>query len=55
MFCQHGTIREMLGFPGLLALVGTSWYGHRIAQEFYDPFTATNGRWVLLLTVRWYT
>ncbi|KAM3605465.1 uncharacterized protein V6R79_025923 [Siganus canaliculatus] len=30
---------------GLLALVGTSWYGHRIAQEFYDPFTPTNSRY----------
>lgn len=38
------------GFPGLLALVGTSWYGHRIAKEFYDPFTPTNSRWVLLPT-----
>lgn len=33
-------------FPGLLALVGTSWYGHRIAKEFYDPFTPTNSRCV---------
>lgn len=32
-------------FPGLLALVGTSWYGHRIAQDFYNPFTPTNARW----------
>lgn len=31
-------------FAGLLALVGTSWYGHRIAQDFYDPFTPTNSR-----------
>ncbi|TWW72853.1 claudin-1 [Takifugu flavidus] len=30
---------------GLLALVGTSWYGHRIAKEFYDPFTPTNSRY----------
>lgn len=30
---------------GLLALVGTSWYGHRIAQEFYNPFTPTNARY----------
>ncbi|XP_034470353.1 claudin-1 [Hippoglossus hippoglossus] len=30
---------------GLLALVGTSWYGHRIAQEFYNPFTPTNSRY----------
>ncbi|XP_023150807.1 claudin-1 [Amphiprion ocellaris] len=30
---------------GLLALVGTSWYGHRIAQDFYDPFTPTNARY----------
>lgn len=29
---------------GLLALVGTSWYGHRIAKDFYDPFTPTNSR-----------
>uniref|UniRef100_UPI0037E9B1FB claudin-1 n=1 Tax=Semicossyphus pulcher TaxID=241346 RepID=UPI0037E9B1FB len=32
-------------FAGLLALVGTSWYGHRIAKEFYDPFTPTNSRY----------
>lgn len=31
-------------FAGLLALVGTSWYGHRIAKDFYDPFTPTNSR-----------
>ncbi|KAK5918966.1 hypothetical protein CgunFtcFv8_022902 [Champsocephalus gunnari] len=30
---------------GLLALVGVSWYGHRIAQEFYNPFTPTNSRY----------
>ncbi|XP_029971721.1 claudin-1 [Salarias fasciatus] len=30
---------------GLLALVGTSWYGHRIARDFYDPFTPTNSRY----------
>ncbi|KAM9844489.1 claudin-1 [Aulostomus maculatus] len=30
---------------GLLALVGTSWYGHRIAQDFYNPFTPTNARY----------
>lgn len=30
--------------PGLLALVGTSWYGSRITQEFYNPFTPTNSR-----------
>ncbi|XP_028283515.1 claudin-1 [Parambassis ranga] len=30
---------------GLLALVGASWYGHRIAQEFYNPFTPTNARY----------
>lgn len=29
---------------GLFALVGTSWYAHRVAQEFYDPFTPTNSR-----------
>ncbi|XP_068995616.1 claudin-1 [Embiotoca jacksoni] len=30
---------------GLLALVGTSWYGHRIAKDFYNPFTPTNSRY----------
>lgn len=30
---------------GLLALVGTSWYGHRVAQDFYNPFTPTNSRY----------
>ncbi|XP_068604816.1 claudin-1 [Brachionichthys hirsutus] len=30
---------------GLLALVGTSWYGNRIAKDFYDPFTPTNSRY----------
>ncbi|XP_020318718.1 claudin-1 [Oncorhynchus kisutch] len=30
---------------GLCALVGTSWYGNRIAKEFYDPFTPTNSRY----------
>lgn len=30
---------------GVMALVGTSWYGHRVAQEFYDPFTPTNSRY----------
>ncbi|XP_062338318.1 claudin-1 [Osmerus eperlanus] len=35
----------MFIISGLFALVGTSWYGHRIAQEFYDPFTPTNARY----------
>ncbi|CAG5896958.1 unnamed protein product [Menidia menidia] len=30
---------------GMLALVGTSWYGQRIARDFYDPFTPTNSRY----------
>ncbi|KAM8728088.1 claudin-1 isoform 1-T1 [Acanthopagrus schlegelii] len=30
---------------GLLALAGTSWYGHRIAKDFYNPFTPTNSRY----------
>lgn len=30
---------------GVMALVGTSWYGHRVAQDFYDPFTPTNSRY----------
>ncbi|KAM4727890.1 claudin-1 [Anableps anableps] len=30
---------------GVLALAGTSWYGHRIAQDFYSPFTPTNSRY----------
>nr|XP_020442395.1 claudin-1-like [Monopterus albus] len=30
---------------GLLALVATSWYGNRIAQDFYNPFTPTNSRY----------
>ncbi|XP_034744520.1 claudin-1 [Etheostoma cragini] len=30
---------------GVLALVGTSWYGHRIAQDFYNPFTPTNSKY----------
>lgn len=34
----------LLIFSGLLALVGTCWYGHRIAQDFYNPFTPTNSR-----------
>ncbi|XP_051943123.1 claudin-1 [Hippocampus zosterae] len=35
----------VLIIAGLLALVGTSWYGHRIAQDFYNPFTPTNSRY----------
>ncbi|KAG7227152.1 hypothetical protein INR49_013950 [Caranx melampygus] len=35
---------SLLQLPGLLALVGTSWYGHRISQDFYNPFTPTNSR-----------
>lgn len=31
-------------FAGLLALVGTAWYGNRIAADFYNPFTPTNSR-----------
>lgn len=30
---------------GVLSLAGTSWYGHRIAQDFYNPFTPTNSRY----------
>ncbi|XP_045908250.1 claudin-1 [Micropterus dolomieu] len=29
---------------GLLSLVGTSWYGNRIAQDFYNPLTPTNSK-----------
>lgn len=35
----------LLIISGLFALVGTSWYGNRIAKEFYDPFTPTNARY----------
>lgn len=35
----------ILIIAGLLALIGTSWYGHRIAKDFYDPFTPTNARY----------
>ncbi|KAL2097732.1 hypothetical protein ACEWY4_006939 [Coilia grayii] len=30
---------------GLTALVATSMYGHKIAKEFYNPFTPTNSRY----------
>ncbi|XP_031711032.1 claudin-1 [Anarrhichthys ocellatus] len=30
---------------GVLALAGTSWYGHRITKDFYNPFTPTNSRY----------
>ncbi|CAL1579378.1 unnamed protein product [Knipowitschia caucasica] len=30
---------------GLMSLVGTSWYGHRVAQDFYNPFTPTNAKY----------
>ncbi|KAF7223201.1 claudin-1 [Nothobranchius furzeri] len=30
---------------GVLSLAGTSWYGNRIAQDFYNPFTPTNSRY----------
>ncbi|XP_006637709.1 claudin-1-like [Lepisosteus oculatus] len=30
---------------GLCALVATSWYANRIAQDFYNPFTPTNSRY----------
>ncbi|CAL8367070.1 unnamed protein product [Boreogadus saida] len=29
---------------GLCGLAATIWYGHRIAKEFYDPFTPTNSK-----------
>ncbi|XP_077580226.1 claudin-1 [Stigmatopora nigra] len=35
----------VLILAGLLALVGTSWYGHRIARDFYNPFTPTNSKY----------
>uniref|UniRef100_A0A3B3RXC7 Claudin n=1 Tax=Paramormyrops kingsleyae TaxID=1676925 RepID=A0A3B3RXC7_9TELE len=30
---------------GFCALVGTSWYGNKIATDFYNPFTPTNARY----------
>ncbi|EMP37654.1 Claudin-1 [Chelonia mydas] len=27
---------------GFAVLVATSWYGHRVAQDFYNPFTPVN-------------
>lgn len=30
---------------GLCALVGSSWFGNQIAQDFYNPFTPTNSRY----------
>ncbi|XP_071379335.1 claudin-1 isoform X1 [Centroberyx affinis] len=41
----HTHILTVYYLPCLCALVGTSWYGNRIAQEFYDPFTPTNARY----------
>ncbi|XP_030608128.1 claudin-1 [Archocentrus centrarchus] len=35
----------VLIIAGLLALVGTSWFGHNVAQEFYNPLTPTNSRY----------
>ena len=29
---------------GLTSLVATSMYGHKIAKDFYNPFTPTNSR-----------
>ncbi|XP_078266710.1 claudin-1-like [Rhinoraja longicauda] len=29
---------------GLLALIATSWFGHNVVREFYDPFTPVNTR-----------
>uniref|UniRef100_A0A8D0DS97 Claudin n=1 Tax=Salvator merianae TaxID=96440 RepID=A0A8D0DS97_SALMN len=29
---------------GFAALVATSWYGHRVAQDFFDPYTPVNTR-----------
>nr|XP_020662230.1 claudin-1-like [Pogona vitticeps] len=29
---------------GFAALVGTSWYGHRVAQDFFNPYTPVNTR-----------
>ncbi|TFK04883.1 Claudin-1 [Platysternon megacephalum] len=30
---------------GFAVLVATSWYGHRVAQDFYNPFTPINTRY----------
>ncbi|XP_056326096.1 claudin-1 [Danio aesculapii] len=30
---------------GLFALIATSWYGEKIRQKFFDPFTPTNARY----------
>uniref|UniRef100_A0A8C6UNZ1 Claudin n=1 Tax=Neogobius melanostomus TaxID=47308 RepID=A0A8C6UNZ1_9GOBI len=30
---------------GFMALVGTSWFGHRVAQDFHNPLTPTNSRY----------
>uniref|UniRef100_H3AJ93 Claudin 7 n=1 Tax=Latimeria chalumnae TaxID=7897 RepID=H3AJ93_LATCH len=38
-----GGITFLLG--GLAALIGTSWYGHRIVREFYDPFIPVNAKY----------
>ncbi|XP_061695137.1 claudin-1 [Syngnathoides biaculeatus] len=35
----------ILIIAGLLSLVGASWYAHRIAQDFYNPFTPTNSKY----------
>ncbi|XP_054889392.1 claudin-1 [Poeciliopsis prolifica] len=29
---------------GVVALIGTAWYGHRIAQDFYSPLSPTSSR-----------
>ncbi|KAG7277390.1 hypothetical protein CRUP_033345 [Coryphaenoides rupestris] len=34
----------MFILSGLCSLVATIWYGHRIAQDFYNPFTPTNAK-----------
>uniref|UniRef100_UPI00398EBD92 claudin-1-like n=1 Tax=Pristiophorus japonicus TaxID=55135 RepID=UPI00398EBD92 len=34
----------MFIISGLAALIATAWYGNRIVQEFYDPFTPVNTR-----------
>ncbi|XP_067898931.1 claudin-1-like [Heterodontus francisci] len=35
----------MFLISGLTTLIATAWYGNRIVQEFYDPFTPVNSRY----------
>lgn len=48
MLCWAPRITVLSPPAGFTALVATSWYGHVVTQDFFDPFVPVNAKYASL-------